>query len=319
MSSATIRPYTPEDIQDVHKVVMAAAEHDSVDPISTLESVPTLDELVRSLESNNTDPETDVFVAVDEDTKDIVGYGKLGWWQEEDGTFVYIHQGHVDPKHRGKGVGTELLQTLQDRIREVAAGHPEDAQKTFGSNASETEAAALGMLEKQGYTKFLSQVEMEFTDFSKLDDIKKPEGFELRTPETLEEKRKVYEANKRVYEGEPGATPVSEEDFQDFLASNPDLSLWKVAWDGDTVASLALSRTDKSKGEITEVATVPEYRGRGTASWLVTENLKDLHARGLDIVRLHTRADSRPGGGRGVYEKMGFSALKESHRLRKPL
>lgn len=318
MPATSIRPYLPDDLEQVHGLVTRAAEHDGVDPLSTLESVPTLDELVASLETDNTNPDTDVFVAVDETTNDVFGYGKIGWWEEEDGTLVYIHGGHVDPAHRGKGVGSELLQTLQDRIRQVAAGHSEDAPKTFGSNASETETAALGMLEKQGYKKVWSQVEMEFTDFSELDDIKQPEGFELRTPETLEEKRKVYEANKRVYEGKPGATPVSEEDFQDFLASNPDLSLWKVAWDGDTVASFALSRVDKIKGEVTEVATAEEYKRRGLAKWLMAENLRDLHARGLDIVRLHTNSDGEQGG-RQLYENMGFSALKESHRLRKPL
>jgi hypothetical protein len=67
----------------MHGVAMRAADHDGVDPLSTLETMPSLEQLVTSLESNNTDPNSDVFVAVDEKTKDIVGYGKIGWWQEE--------------------------------------------------------------------------------------------------------------------------------------------------------------------------------------------------------------------------------------------
>ena len=314
----TIRPYTPEDIPSMHNVAIRAAEHDSVDPLSTLESMPSLEQIVESLESNNTDPNSDVFVAVDEKTKDIVGYGKIGWWQEEDGTFVYIHQGQVDPKHRGHGVGQELLQTLQSRIREVANGHPEDKPKTFGANASESEEGALKLLEKDGYKKVWSQVEMEFTDFDDLNAVEQPEGFEFRAPTTVEERRKGYELNVRVYEGRPGAVPASEEGFQEFLEENADLSLWKVAWDGDNIAGFVLGRSDKDKGEVTEVATAPEYRHRCLGKWLMTENIKALHEQGNEIIRLHTNSDGAQGG-RQLYDSMGFSALKESHRLRKPL
>lgn len=317
-SETSIRPYTSEDIQSMHGVAMRAADHDGVDPLSTLETMPSLEQLVTSLESNNTDPNSDVFVAVDEKTKDIVGYGKIGWWQEEDGTFVYIHQGQVDPGHRANGIGQELLQTLQTRIREIASTHPEDKPKVFGANANESEEAALKLLEKDGYKKVWSQVEMEFTDFDGLSAIEQPDGFEFRPPATLEEKRKVYELNVRVYEGRPGAVPASEEGFQEFLEDNSDLSLWNIAWDGDNVAGFVLGRTDKDKGEVTEVATAPEYRRRGLGKWLMAENIKALHERGNDIIRLHTNSDGAQGG-RQLYESMGFSALKESHRLRKSL
>jgi mycothiol synthase len=314
----TIRPYSSDDIASIHRVATRAAEHDKVDPLSTLESIPTLEQLVESLDSNNADPNSDVFVAVDDKTKDIVGYGKIGWWQEEDGTFVYIHQGHVDPEHRGKGVGQELLQALQSRIREVASGHPDDKPKTFGANASESEEAALKLLKKDGYKKVWSQVEMEFTDFDSLDAIEQPEGFDFRPPETLEEKRKVYELNVRVYEGTQGALPATEEGFQEYLEDHADLSLWNIAWDGENVAGFVISRSDKDKGEVSEVATAPEYRRRGLGKWLMAENIKALHDRGNDIIRLHTNSEGEQGG-RQLYESMGFSALKESHRLRKPL
>lgn len=318
MSEASIRPYTPNEIQAVHQLVDVAARHDGVDPISTLESLPTLDEFAQSLEARNTNPETDIFVAVDETTKNIVGYGKVGWWQEEDGTFVYVHQGQVDPAHRGKGIGTKLLQTLQDRIKVIAKEHPDGAPKTFATNASETEEANLKLLEQQGYRKVWSQVEMEFTDFASIESIEKPEGFEFRSAVTLEEKRKVYEANVAAYSGRPGAIEASDEDFEEFLEDNPDTSLWKIAWDGDKVAGFVLSRVDTDKGEITEVVTIPDYRRRGLGKWLMAENLRDLHARGIEIIRLHTNAEGAQGG-RQLYEGMGFAALKESHRLRKPL
>jgi mycothiol synthase len=318
MTEASIRPYQPEDIDALHRITLNAAEHDGVDPHSTLESIPTLDELLVSLEANHADPASDVFVAVDETTKDIVGYGKVGWWQEEDGTFLYLHQGVVDPAHRHKGAGSQLLASLQERIREIAASHPGGSPKMLGTNASETEQDALKLIQDSGYEKVWSSLEMEFSDFSKVNDIEMPAGFELRPVESDEEKRKVYEANKRVYEGTWGAEPSSEEDYQEFLAENPDASLWKVAWDNDKVAGFVLSKVDEHKGEITQVSVLPEYRRRGLGQSLMAENIRHLHADGVDLVRLHTDSEGKLGG-RQMYESLGFSPLKESYRFRKPL
>jgi len=316
--SINVRGYQPEDIHAVHAIALRAAEHDRVDPLSTLESVPTLDELVGSLETNNTTPDTDVFVAVDEKTNDIVGYGRVGWWREDDGTFLYLHQGHVDPQHRGQGVGSSLLEQLQGRIREIAAEHPADAPKMFGANASETEADTLKLIDKQGYAKVWSSLEMEFTDFSKVEGITLPEGYELKTVESEDDKRKVYEANKQVYKDTWGDTPASEEDYQEFLEQSPDTSLWRVAWQGDKIAGFVLSNVDKGRAEVTQVSVLPDFRRQGLGRALMAENLKALHARGLDIVRLHTDAEGKMGG-RQLYDNLGFTALKEHYRFRKPL
>jgi mycothiol synthase len=323
----TIRPYHPQDNEAIHQVVLRSAEHDQVDPHSTLESVPTLEEFITSLETNRTDPSADVFVAVDDATKDIVGYGKVGWWEEEDGTFLYLHQGVIDPAHRGKGTGSQLVSQLQDRIRAIAAAHPADAPKMFGANASDTEADTLRLLDHHDYQQAFSSLEMEFVDPSKIEDLRMPEGFELRPVVADEEKRKVYDVNNRVYEGAPGAGATTEEGYKNFLGYNPDTSLWKVAWDGDNVAGFVLSNTKTIKGdegdqkiraEISQVAVAPEYRRRGLGQALMAENIRDLQKRDFDILRLHTDADGKMGG-RQLYESLGFKALKESRRFRKPL
>jgi mycothiol synthase len=314
-SGAThIRPYLPEDSQAIHDVALRAAEHDQVDPLSTLEAIPTLEELVGSLETNHTNPNTDIFVAVDDETNDIVGYGQVGWWREDDGTFLYLHRGHVNPNRRKQGIGSSLLEQLQGRIREIAEGHPSDAPKMLGANASETETDTLKLINKQGYSQVWSSLEMEFTDFSKVEGITLPDGYELKTVETEEDKRKVYDANKQVYRGTWGDTPPSEEDYQTFLKQSPDASLWRVAWHGDEIAGFVLSNVDKGRAEVTQVAVLPDFRRQGLGRSLMAENLKALHGRGLDIVRLHTDADGKMGG-RQLYDNLGFSALKEHYRI----
>ncbi|HTE58424.1 MAG TPA: GNAT family N-acetyltransferase [Verrucomicrobiae bacterium] len=322
-----IRPYQPDDAASMHRVAVRAALNDGVDSLSTLESIPSLEDLVNSLEANNSDTDADVFVAVDGETNEVVGYGKVSWWDEEDGTFLYLHQGRVDPAHRRQGVGGSLLETLQDRIKEIVAEHPIDAPKMLGANASESEKDTLALIDKNGYQKVWSSLEMEFTDFSKIDGITLPEGYELRPVESEEDKHKVYKANKEIYEGTWGNTPDSDEDYQDFLAQSPDSSLWRVAWHGNEVAGFVLSRvearqsaagSDTQVAEVTQVGVLPVFRRKGLAGALMAESLRSLHVRGMEIVRLHTDADGKMGG-RQLYDNLGFSALKEHHRFRKPL
>jgi ribosomal protein S18 acetylase RimI-like enzyme len=79
-----------------------------------------------------------------------------------------------------------------------------------------------------------------------------------------------------------------------------------------------LSNVDKGRAEVTQVAVLPDFRRQGLGRSLMAENLKALHGRGLDIVRLHTDADGKMGG-RQLYDNLGFSALKEHYRFRKQL
>lgn len=327
-SEVTIRPYQSEDNEALHRVVLNAAERDKVDSHSTLESIPALEEFVASLEKNRTDLTSDVFVAVDQKSDDIVGYGKVGWWQEDDGTFLYLHQGKVDPAHRNKGIGGQLLDQLQTRIREIATVHPDDKPKMFGANASDTEHDTLKLLDKHGYQQVFSSVEMELVDPSTVNNIQMPGGFELRPVITKEDKRKVYDLNIRVYQGTPGAEAASDEGFQEFLTWNSDDSLWKVAWDGDKVVGFVLSHVktietddgEKIRAEIDQVAVDPDekYRRRGLGKALMAENIRELQDKGFDILRLHTNADGKLGG-RQLYERLGFNALKENRRFRKPV
>lgn len=119
MNKPEIRQYTREDINAVHSIALASAEADQVDPKSTLEYIPTFEELAESLGDGSSH---DVLVAVD-DTGNIVGYGQVKWWQEEDGTLIYVHSGSVDPSARRRGIGSQLVTSLQERIKELAATH----------------------------------------------------------------------------------------------------------------------------------------------------------------------------------------------------
>lgn len=311
------RPYTPEDIGVIHGITTRAAEVDGIDPRSTLEDIPTLEELAESLEQGN----GDVLVGFDTNGN-IIGYGQMRWWQEEDGTLVYLHTGTIDPEHRRKGHGSALLGALEARIHEVATTHGQNTTKVIGANSSETEPGKTAMLKRRGYGNPVhSMVEMEYVDPDKLPDVELPEGFTLKTSATLEEKRKIYEANKKVYEGTFGISPTSDEDFEEFLEDNPDSSTWRVVWQGDELAGFVISRhRDDRSAEIMEVTVVDDerFRGKGLGKFLMTESIRSLQTEGAELIRLHTDAEGKMGG-RQLYENIGFIARKEHARYRKPI
>lgn len=301
------RAHKSQDVATLVEMSREAAEVDAVDAKSTLEKIPS--------EHDLTNPE--LLIAEDAESGEILGYGAVRWWREDDGTLVYLHSGTVRPRARGKGVGSQLLKELRTRARKLSANE-KASSKVFGANTSETERGANELLLADGYKKVWAQVEMEFTDLDKLASLPVPEGFELRPVTSEQEKRKVYEANKRVYAGQFGNSAPSEEDYQDFLEDSPDASLWKVLWHGEEVAGFVLSRLCANGAEVMEVSVVPEYRRRGLGTYLMIENLIELRQRGVDEVRLHTGAEGKMGG-RQLYESLGFKALKEHYRYRKPI
>jgi len=301
----TFRPYEEKDTAALVGLSQAAARADNVDLNSTIENQPTEEQL--------SNPE--LLIAEDAETGKILGYGAVRWWQEDDGTLVYLHSGTVHPDKRGKGAGTLLLQELQGRAREIATNRP-GSKNVFGANASETDQGANELLTKDGYQKVWSAVEMKFTKLDELSRVHVPDGFELRDVTSDEQKRQVYAANKRVYAGKFGSSQASEGDYQEFLEDNPDSSLWKVLWHDDMIAGFVLSRMRPNGAEVMEVSVMPEFRRRGLGSFLMIESLVELRQRGVGEIRLHTDAEGKMGG-RQLYENLGFEPLKEHYRYRK--
>ena len=91
-----------------------------------------------------------------------------------------------------------------------------------------------------------------------------------------------------------------------------------MAWDRDQPVGMVLGRVSKGCGYIDEVSVDGAYRRQGIAQALMLYALTGLRERGVQRVRLHTDANNRHGA-RSLYEKIGFSMVKEFPRYRKPL
>ena len=91
-------------------------------------------------------------------------------------------------------------------------------------------------------------------------------------------------------------------------------SFWKAAGDSDTCYLLALDAErvigyagcwiSFEEGQITNVAILPEYRGKGVGTRLMAELIRLLLARGLTALTLEVRPSNAPA--RALYARYGF-------------
>jgi mycothiol synthase len=312
----TFRTY--RDAGDVRAMVAVrerCRERDQVDDLSTLDRTPTVEELSASLGAGRCQPKSDVLIVEASDT--VVGYVRLAWWTENDGTQLYRHTGYLVPDWRGQGVGTQMLRWSQRRLREIARPRAAGGSMVFGSNATEAEVEKIHLLIDDGYTSTFTMVEMGFDPSRPLEAHALPDGFELR-PVTAGDLRKIWEANNAVYAGREFVSPPTEADFREFVEDpDNDFSLWHVAWRDDEVGALVISEIKRGLGEVVEVSTVEAYRRRGLARALLTRSVGALQSRGVRVIRLHTNGEN-VAGAKSLYEQVGFRQLKSHIRFRKP-
>ena len=217
----------PEDAPAYVRLVEACREIDAIDPLSTLEEIPTVAEMRASFADR--DPQNVLFAF---DGDEMIAALRLSWWTEADGTWLYLHLGRVAPEWRGHGLGTALLHWAEDRIRTLAAEHPTHGKGVFGANASSTETTATELLLNEGYQCVHTSAQMDFTDFGKVTEPSLPAKIERRAVQP-EQVRLIWEAIAHFWAGTLWGSPVpSEEEYQEFLHQpDLDLALWQVAWD----------------------------------------------------------------------------------------
>ncbi len=133
--------YGPEDAPASVTLIEACREIDAIDLLSTLEEIPTVEEMRADFADR--DPQNVLFALHGDE---MIASIRLSWWTEADGTWLYLHLGRVVPQWRGRGLGTALLHWAEERIRALANEHPTNGKGVFGANASSTEKTATELL-----------------------------------------------------------------------------------------------------------------------------------------------------------------------------
>jgi ribosomal protein S18 acetylase RimI-like enzyme len=269
------------------------------------------------------DPQADVVVV--EQGGETVGYARAGTHDELDGTRIHEVIAFLDPGRTGPDVFVAVVLTIEERLREIAAGRGPGPRvfSAFGGDEAPERDALLRSLGYEPVRWFYSMVRPDLED---LPDSPLPEGLEIRevTPDQL---RAIWEADQEAFRDHWGFGVSGEEDFEQFR-SDPvtgDTTLWRVAWDGDQVAGQVRSfinveaneRFGRHRGYVEHISVRRPWRRRGLARALIAASLPLLRARGMTEGALGVDTQN-PSGALRLYEACGFRPVHRATDYRKP-
>ena len=291
---------------------MAAANQAGRDQAGILELITT-ESMARTYEHLvNCDPAKDILV-VERDGA-IVGYARVEWRDQVDGTRGFTSVCLLRPEDRGLGIGGAMLGWAEARMAAVAAGLPADRPSKMRTWTWDADEGASALLAKRGWTKVGRGYEMVRRTLDDIPDVPLPAGFEIRDVAGEAAERRVWEAAAEAFRDERDEGEWTEADWRNVRADpNRDPSLWAIAFEGDEVAGGVQGRIDPEEnahhgtlqGYIDGVWTRAPYRRRGLARALLARVLVLLRDRGMTSAFLGVDG-LNPNQAMDLYESLGF-------------
>jgi mycothiol synthase len=309
-----------DDFPAMLRVYTAAHEADGV------EEVTTLDDLRRNYANLvNCDPARDIFVA--EVTGEVVAYARVFWQELVDGGRSYENFGFVHPAWRRRGIGGALHRLNEDRLREIAAEHPEVDPKWLASESIDADAGCVALLSCDGYAPARYFYEMVAASMEGIVAPPMPDGLDLR-PVSREQYRTIWDASAEAFRDHWGENEWTEAEWSRFEVEpqHADPRFWRVGWDGDQVAGAIVTtvpaeeneRHGRSRVYVSMVSVRRRWRRRGLARALLASSLVGARDAGFTSASLGVDTDS-PTGATDLYRSLGFEPQRTFTNWRKPL
>jgi ribosomal protein S18 acetylase RimI-like enzyme len=270
----------------------------------------------------NSDPLTDCIVARRDGA--TVGYGRAEWHDLTDGDRLFAFTSVVEPAAWGQGITEALVPWCEDRLREIAAGIPDDRRAWLGTYVFDGDTELERVLLTRGYEAVRWDAEMIRDTMDDLPEVPPlPDGYEIRPvpPARLPDVGAMLIEAFRDHWGE---TEESDDEIRDWL-ENPrfDIGLVTVVWHGDAPAACAGSQVQDHAdggtiGYVDVVATAPGHRRLGLARTALADSLHRLADRGM--TRSYIGVDTDNGQRAfALYEDAGFRKFSGSTSYRMPL
>ncbi len=290
-----------------------------------VERSTNVDDIARTYRHlENCDPQTDMLFA--EMNGQVIAFGRIWWDDLLDGIRLYHPFGCLHPDWRGKGIGTALWEAAERRAREIAAGHPKETPKFFQAEPFETEKALVTLLESRGYQPVRYETHMLRDLGEPFPEAPMPPGLEVR-PVKPERLRQIFEASNEAFRDHWGSRDESEEEYKSQLES-PEFrpELWKVAWDGDQMASVVHNFVDekenveyqRKRGYTEGICTRRPWRKLGLARTLLVQSMQMFKEMGMTETALSVDSENLSGAFR-LYEGVGYRKAKQQIIFRKPM
>jgi mycothiol synthase len=259
--------------------------------------------------------DSDVLVLRAEPTGDIAG---VGLYRDPEPHVASVTNGWVHPSHRGRGLGTAIVEWGVEQAHLRIPSAPEGARVTSLCQAADADTDAADLFTELGFTADRHEIEMELVFDAEVDVAPIPDGITIRTVTNDEDVESVAGVSSDAFKDHYGWAESSWgqtlERWANFRAMDEwdDDLVFIAETQGGAVGELVGIRShgsDAATGYIGSLGVVRPWRGRGLARALLTRAFAAYQARGMRAVALDVDADSLTGATK-LYDSVGMKPVR---------
>ncbi|MEU6553899.1 GNAT family N-acetyltransferase [Streptomyces sp. NPDC046915] len=217
----------------------------------------------------------------------------------------------VHPRHRGRGLGTVLLDWAEARARQAGS---EQIVQTVPDD--DTDAVAL--LRSRGYSPMVTEWLLEFAMPDEPAVPEPPAGITVR-PFLSGDEHAAHQLVEDAFD-EWQQRRKSYQEWAQHTVERPTFApaMSALAFNGTQLvgAALSLDLPETGEGYIEEVAVHRDHRNRGIARLLLRHVFRAFHRQGRRTCTLATHSDT---GALALYQRVGMTVRHSSTVHRKSL
>jgi mycothiol synthase len=220
--------------------------------------------------------------------------------------------GVVHPDHRGRGLGSFLLDVMETRALEHVPLAPADGEVVLRPGVIGPDEPGHRLVESRGYTLIRHFWHMERDLGGDLGSPARPAGIRLRTFAYGQDDRAFHSAVQESFAEHWGFVQRGFEEWSEHRfkesAFNPDL--WFVAEEGSEIAGFLMGVEEEGKMWVGMLGVRPAWRKRGIGEALLRHAFLDFRNRGHSSVGLGVDAGNETGA-TALYERVGMSVTRQ--------
>ncbi len=316
VSSVELRPIAEADYEAIHELHLRSEGHDGVPRVLSME------ELKEDLDGGLVDlaEDTRVAVLVDESGgRTLAGYAFTHHLPSEVRLERCYIVGQVEPTLRRQGIGRALMEWAVPRATDQLRSSGRELPRFVRVGHYDFQLGSQRLFETIGFVPVRYFVDL-IRSLSDLPEVVVPDGINV-IPWPLDRSEDIRQAKNVAFADHWGSTPQGRKGWELMIggsAARLDVSFVATDEKDRVVGHCFNTRYEhddetlgRREGWVANIGTLPEVRGRGVASALISTSLAAFAAQGWTHAALDVDGDS-PTGAFRLYRSLGFEPSTRS-------